>query len=93
MRITIFLKTIFTPLRFGPFFNPYLWPQLLRPHVNDASDEGLNDAELGVDADGDQHEEEDHRPDGAPWQLQHHLEDDYGDGAKKVAIKMMKTSG
>ena len=45
----------------------HLGPQLLGPHVNDASDEGLNDAELGVDADGDEHEEEHHRPHRAPW--------------------------
>ena len=45
----------------------YLGPQLLGPHVNDASDEGLNDAELGVDADGDEHEEEHHRPHRTPW--------------------------
>jgi len=46
---------------------------LLGPHVDDAGDEGLDDTELGVDADGDQHEEEHHRPDRPSWQLQHHL--------------------
>ena len=56
------LPTIFSILR-----PPYLGPQLLGPHVNDASDEGLNDAELGVDADGDEHEEEHHCPHRATW--------------------------
>ena len=51
----------------------HLWPQLLGPHVDDAGDEGLDDTELGVDADGDQHEEEHHRPDRPSGQLQHHL--------------------
>ena len=51
----------------------HLGPQLLGPHVDDAGDEGLDDTELGVDADGDQHEEEHHRPDRPSWQLQHHL--------------------
>ena len=87
------LQIFATSLNFCPLScNPYLWSQLLWPHVNDASDEGLNDAELGVDTNGDQHEEEDHRPDRAPWQLQHHLQDAYGGGvideAKKVVIKM-----
>ena len=53
----------------------HLGPQLLGPHVDDAGDEGLDDTELGVDADGDQHEEEHHRPDRPSWQLQHHLGD------------------
>ena len=50
-----------------------LEPESLWVHVHDASDEALHDAELAVDADHDEHEEEDDGPDTAASHLEHDL--------------------
>lgn len=56
-------------------------PERLWVHVHDASDEALHDAELAVDANHDEHEEEDDSPDTAAS----HLEDDLGVGDEHEA--------
>ena len=62
-------------------------PQVLGPVVDKADDEGLEDAELRVEAEREQHHEEEDRPEGRGAQLEHDLQKGQRSSFRKVISK------